>query len=83
VTDFNPPLYHHLQHARARYKIFKDHYNTLWSLKEHFEFTVINASGSIKEVEESILQEFTYQSSFELNEDTYDVINVLPVVSLR
>jgi adenylate kinase len=64
--------------ARARYAIFANHYDTLLSLKKHFHFNIINASGKIEEVEKLIVQEFSYQSQFELAEETYDVLQHIP-----
>lgn len=74
-TDFSE------EHARARYLIFKNHYAVLWTLKEHFNFTLINASGTIEDVEKSIREQFAYQSSFDLAEDTYDAISRIPVAT--
>jgi len=67
--------------ARARYKIFKDHYSTLQTLREYFSFTLINATGLVHEVEQSIIKEFTYQSSLELGSETFDSIQRIPLVS--
>lgn len=67
--------------ARKRYKIFKDHYSTLQSLKKHFPFTLIDASGTVEEVQMNIVREFKYQSSLELSQDTYDMVQRIPLVS--
>jgi len=66
--------------ARLRYKIFKDHYSTLQTLREYFPFTIINASGTITEVEQSIIKEFKYQSSLELAQETFDVVQKIPTI---
>lgn len=42
---------------------------------------LINATGTIKEVLQTILKEFEYQSSLELDSDTYDSISRIPVAS--
>jgi adenylate kinase len=64
--------------ARARYAVFAKHYDTLTSLKKYFKFNIINASGSIEEVERSIIKEFRYQSEFELGEEAYAVVMKFP-----
>jgi len=66
------------QAAMARYKIFQQHYVTLLSLKKHFHFNIINASGNIDEVERGLKKEFTYQSKMELGPETFDLIHHLP-----
>jgi adenylate kinase len=67
--------------GRKRYKIFRDHYSTLQTLKKHFPFTLINASGTIEEVQQNIIKEFKYQSSLELSQETYDMVQRIPIVS--
>jgi len=67
--------------ARKRYKIFKDHYSTLQTLKKHFAFTLIDAGGTIEEVQQNIVKEFKYQSSLELSQETYDMVQRIPLVS--
>lgn len=42
---------------------------------------LINATGSIKEVMQIILREFEYQSSLELDSDTYDAISHIPLAT--
>ena len=42
---------------------------------------MINATGSIMEVMEIILREFEYQSSLELESDTYDTISHIPLAT--
>eukprot|EP01103_Thecamoeba_quadrilineata_P018939 TRINITY_DN7481_c0_g1_i1.p1 TRINITY_DN7481_c0_g1~~TRINITY_DN7481_c0_g1_i1.p1 ORF type:complete len:475 (-),score=90.51 TRINITY_DN7481_c0_g1_i1:102-1526(-) len=63
-----------------RYAVFKQHYGTLEKLREHFTFSLIDASGPIREVERKIIKEFQYQSSLELSEETYDVIQAVPLM---
>jgi adenylate kinase len=68
--------------ARKRYKIFKEQtYDALGSLKKHFHYHTINAQGDIASVEQNIIKEFQYQSSLELDEDTLDLINHIPLAS--
>lgn len=61
--------------ARQRYKIFQHHYGTLLSLQKHFHFNIINASGSIKEVEKAIENEFQFQAKMELDSETFDLVS--------
>jgi len=74
-TDASPEA------GRRRYKIFRDHYSTLQTLKKHFPFTMIDASGTIEEVQQNIIKEFKYQSSLELTQETYDMVQRIPLVS--
>lgn len=46
-----------------------------------FYIDLINATGSIKEVLQIILKEFEYQSSLELDSDTFDSISHIPVAT--
>ncbi|KAL0087810.1 hypothetical protein J3Q64DRAFT_1676449 [Phycomyces blakesleeanus] len=66
---------------RERYSIFKAHYGSLLKLSKMFPFHLINATGSIKEVLDIIMKEFEYQSSLELDSDTYDAISHIPLAS--
>ncbi|KAI9022756.1 hypothetical protein CLU79DRAFT_835121 [Phycomyces nitens] len=66
---------------RERYAIFKAHYGSLLRLSKMFPFHLINATGTIQEVMQIILKEFEYQSSLELDHDTYDAISHIPVAS--
>ncbi|KAF9980200.1 hypothetical protein BGZ65_005414 [Modicella reniformis] len=75
VTDFNELL------IRARYQIFKDHYSCLLKLSKIFPFHLINAVGSIESVMRIILKEFEYQSSLELEHDTYEAISHIPLAT--
>ncbi|OBZ91040.1 Adenylate kinase [Choanephora cucurbitarum] len=75
VTDNDESL------IRERYSIFKAHYGSLLKLSKMFPFHLINATGSIKEVLQIILKEFEYQSSLELDSDTYDAISHIPVAT--
>ncbi|KAG2204250.1 hypothetical protein INT46_009513 [Mucor plumbeus] len=75
VTDNDESL------IRERYSIFKAHYGSLLKLSKMFPFHLINATGSIKEVLQIILKEFEYQSSLELDSDTFDSISHIPVAT--
>ncbi|KAG0375328.1 hypothetical protein BGX24_009252 [Mortierella sp. AD032] len=75
VTDFDELL------IRARYQIFKDHYSCLLKLSKIFPFHLINAVGSIDSVMRIILKEFEYQSSLELEHDTYEAISHIPLAT--
>eukprot|EP01114_Cavostelium_apophysatum_P016029 TRINITY_DN4493_c0_g1_i1.p1 TRINITY_DN4493_c0_g1~~TRINITY_DN4493_c0_g1_i1.p1 ORF type:complete len:508 (-),score=104.28 TRINITY_DN4493_c0_g1_i1:1005-2528(-) len=74
-TDFSDEL------ARRRYAVFKNHYSTLQELQKVFPFSVINTKASVAEVRENIMNEFMYQSSLELTEECFDIIQKIPVVS--
>ncbi|EIE90637.1 hypothetical protein RO3G_15348 [Rhizopus delemar RA 99-880] len=75
VTDNDESL------IRERYAIFKAHYGSLLKLSKMFPFHLVNATGSIKEVLQIILKEFEYQSSLELDSDTYDAISHIPLAT--
>eukprot|EP01137_Pigoraptor_chileana_P009374 Opistho-2@57507 len=75
ATDFDEKL------IKKRYQIFKEHYHTLLALREHFPFHLINAQGSIEKVQDSIVGQFEYQSSLELNQRTYDVLQQIPLAA--
>lgn len=42
---------------------------------------LINATGTIKEVMQIILKEFEYQSSLELDSETFDSLSHIPVAT--
>ncbi|HAT10053.1 MAG TPA: adenylate kinase [Planctomycetes bacterium] len=68
--------------CRKRYRVFMEQtYHVLQSLKQHFHFHVINAQGDLGSVERAIIQEFQYQSSLELDEETFDAIHHIPLAS--
>ncbi len=75
-TDFSEEA------ARKRYRLFMEHtYGVLQTLKQVFHFHIINAQGEIASVEKNIIREFQYQSSLELEEETFDAINHIPLAS--
>jgi len=68
--------------ARNRYRIFKERtYDSLRALREVFYYHFINGSGSVEEVQQRVLGELQYQSSLELEEETYDFISGIPVAT--
>jgi adenylate kinase len=50
-------------------------------LKKFFPFHLINAVGSIEDVMHAIWKEFEYQSSYELDQRTFDTIQHIPIAS--
>lgn len=68
--------------ARKRYRIFTEAaFQALNELKRHFHFHIINAQGDLASVEKNIQREFAYQSALELDHDTLDLINQIPLAS--
>lgn len=68
--------------AKHRYRVFKEStWDALQSLKEVFFYHLINAQGPIEEVEQNILQELQYQSSLELEHETFAMIRGIPLAS--
>lgn len=68
--------------CRKRYRVFMDQtYSVLQSLKEVFHYHVINAQGDVGSVERAIIHEFAYQSSLELDDETFDAVHHIPLAS--
>lgn len=68
--------------AKKRYKIFREQaLEALQGLKKHYHYHLINAQGSLAAVEANIIREFQYQSSLELEEETLDAVNHIPLAS--
>jgi len=68
--------------AKRRYQIFKEStWDALQSLREVFFYHLINAQGSFDEVEQNILKELKYQSSLELEPQTFEMIRHIPIAS--
>jgi len=68
--------------AKRRYQVFKEStWDALQSLKEVFFYHLIDARGKVKEVEKNIFNELQYQSSLELEPDTFEVIRGIPIAS--
>ena len=65
--------------AKTRYKNFLDQsFKSLSSLQEIFPYNLIDASGTLEQVQSVISREMQYQSSLELAQITYDFLNKLP-----
>lgn len=74
TTDLDP------QAARHRYRVFKEKtWEALQSLKEVYHYHFVNAQGTVESVERNIRNELDYQSSLELDPDTYDAVRQLPL----
>lgn len=68
--------------AQHRYRVFKEKtWDALQSLKQTYFYHFINAQGPIGEVEQNILGELRYQSSLELDPQTFDRLRSLPLAS--
>ena len=68
--------------ARKRYQVFKEKtFDALQSLREVYHYHFINAHGTVEEVQQLILDEFTYQSALELNPETFEAIRDIPLTS--
>ena len=68
--------------ARNRYRIFKERtYEPLQTLRDIFHYHLINAQGTLAEVQARIIKELQYQSSLELDEETHDSIAGIPLAS--
>ncbi len=66
--------------ARNRYMVFKEKtWEALKSLKEIYHYHFINAEGPLEEVEQNITDELKYQSSLELEPETYDRLRNIPL----
>jgi len=75
-TDLDPDA------AKHRYRVFKEKtWDALQSLKAQFFYHFINAQGPVNEVESNILDELQYQSSLELEPNTFDRLRILPVAA--
>jgi adenylate kinase len=76
ATDYD------LELAKRRYRVFKEQtWDALQSLREIFHYHLVNAQGSLAEVEHNILRELQYQSSLELDPRTHDLLRTIPVAS--
>lgn len=69
-----------LASATARYQVFKEQtWDALQSLREIYHYHFVNAEGLIAAVEDNINKELRYQSSLELDPETYDRLSPLPI----
>ncbi|MEM6980801.1 MAG: nucleoside monophosphate kinase [Planctomycetota bacterium] len=76
ATDLDPTA------AKRRYRVFKEKtWDELQSLKQIYHYHFIDADGPIDEVERNILNELDYQSSLELDPETYDAVRRLPLAT--
>ena len=76
------PTDYDLDLAKRRYRVFKEQtWDALQSLREIFHYHLVNAQGSLAEVEHNILRELQYQSSLELDPRTHDLLRTIPVAS--
>lgn len=76
LTDLDPTA------AKRRYRVFKEKtWDALQSLKKIYHYHFIDAGGDIAEVERNIRSELEYQSSLELDPETYDAVRHLPLAS--
>lgn len=68
--------------ARQRYRVFKEKtWEALQSLKEVYHYHFIDAQGNVEDVENNIRHELDYQSSLELDPETYDAVRRIPLAS--
>lgn len=68
--------------ARNRYRTFKElTYDSLQSLRQVFHYHLINAHGSIPDIQEKIVSELKYQSSLELSQNTCDRLSPIPLAN--
>jgi len=76
ATDFDQAL------ASRRYRVFKEQtWDALQELKEIFHYHLINAQGTVAEVEQNIVEELNYQSTLELDPRTFDSLRKIPLAS--
>lgn len=76
ATDLDPVA------AKNRYRVFKEKtWDALQSLKQIYHYHFIDAGGPIDEVERNIRSELDYQSSLELDPETYDAVRRLPLAA--
>jgi adenylate kinase len=76
ATDYD------LELAKRRYRVFKEQtWDALQSLREIYHYHLVNAQGSLQEVEQNILRELQYQSSLELDPRTHDRLRAIPVAN--
>jgi adenylate kinase len=69
-----------IEAAKHRYRIFKENtWEALQSLREVFFYHLINAQGSVSEVEQNIIKELKYQSSLELEPATFEIVRGIPL----
>lgn len=68
--------------ARNRYRTFKEiTHESLKLLREVFHYHYIDAKGTIEEVQDRVINELRYQSSLELDGNTYRQLHSIPIAS--
>lgn len=67
--------------CKRRYAVFKQHYSTVLRLRRWFVFSLIDSGGSLDATRAQILRELRYQSSLDLEEETYAAIRHLPLAA--
>jgi adenylate kinase len=68
--------------ARQRYQTFRvESYEPLRTLREYFHYHFIPANASKEIVAQRVYEEFKYQSTLDLHDDTYQSVSVLPTAS--
>lgn len=68
--------------AKHRYRVFKEStWDALQSLREVFFYHLVNAQGAVAEVEQNILKELKYQSSLELERETFEIVRGIPLAN--
>ena len=68
------------ERVRKRYQVFRENYGSLLRLRDDFPFTLLNAIGTVAECQAQIVKELRYQSSMDLDEDTYRAISKVPMM---
>ena len=70
------------ERARHRYRVFKEStWDALQSLREIFFYHLVNAQGDFAEVEQNIHNELQYQSSLELDPQTFEKVRRIPLAN--
>lgn len=74
ATDLSEAL------ARERYRVFKEEvYEAIRTIKDDFHFHLIDATPPVEVVRTHMMREFAYQSSLELDDQTFEHIRrILP-----
>ncbi|CAO3649269.1 unnamed protein product [Cunninghamella blakesleeana] len=60
---------------RKRYSTFQSNYTSLLQLSRDFPLCLIDASGTVKQVKQSIIKELYKQNSLNLNNNLYDTLS--------
>jgi adenylate kinase len=63
--------------ARARYAVFREHYDVLRKMSELFPFSLIDASQPLEQVRSSILNQLRHQSELDLSEATFEALQCI------